>query len=255
MKKILLLLFITTSVFAQKSVNDYKYVIVPKQYNGFKKADQYQTSSLIKFLLKKNNFNVFFDDESLPADLVSDRCKALTADLFNDSGIFVTKVQIRFKDCFNKEVYSSKFGKSKLKEYKKAYHKAIREAFNSIKQLNYKYVPKTTETIVTKNIEVSTERERNYNLQKEDKVVEVKQTSDELYTNITNVLYAQPKDYGYQLINDVPEVVFKLLKTNRENSFIIKDKNGTFSKKSGDVWSAEYYENDKLVTKLFRVKF
>ena len=254
MKKLLFLLLLTTSVFAQNSVNNYKYVLVPKQFDGFKKADQYQTSSLIKFLFEKNNFVAFLDDESLPADLATDRCKALTVNLINDSGIFRTKVQIELKDCFNKTIFTTEVGKNKLKEYKRAYHKAIRDAFKSIQQLNYKYIPVANGKHISANNTITSTKVAVNKVENTVKQTEVK-VEEKVNEAVSRILYAQPKDYGFQLINDVPEVVFKLLKTKNPNTFIIKDKNGTFTKKKGNVWSAEFYENDKLVTKLYSVKF
>ncbi|WP_442265470.1 hypothetical protein ACSIGC_14220 [Tenacibaculum sp. ZS6-P6] len=255
MKKVLILLFLTTTaVFAQKDVNNYKYILVPKQFDGFKKADQYQTSSLIKFLLEKSNFTVFLEDESLPTDLATDRCKALTANLLNDSGIFSTKVQIEFKDCFNKTIYTSVLGKNKLKDYKRAYHKAIRDAFKSIQQLNYKYIPEANEKPIAVNNSVSSTKVAVNKVENTVKQADVN-VEEKVNEAVSGILYAQPKDYGFQLINDIPEVVFKLLKTKNPNTFIIKDKNGTFTKKQGNIWSAEFYENDKLVTKLYSVKF
>jgi len=52
MKKIVVLGFfiISFSLFGQQTVNNYKYVVVANQFDFFEKADQYQTSSLTKFL-------------------------------------------------------------------------------------------------------------------------------------------------------------------------------------------------------------
>lgn len=255
MKKILFfLLLVSVTVFAQNTVNNYKYIIVPKQFNGFKKVDQYQTSSLIKFLLEKEGFQAIFDDESIPADLAIDRCKALKVDLVNNSGLLRTKIKIEFKDCFNKALFISSEGVNKIKNYKRAYHSAIREAFISVKRLNYKYKPIANTKIVTSNLNVSKAGKKEYTTQnKKAKEVIVNNTSVD--DKSLDVLYAQPKGYGFQLINDVPEVVFKLLKTKSQNTFIIKDKNGTFTKKENGIWLAEFYENDKLITKLYKVKF
>ena len=64
MKRILLVaLFISTASFAQKSINNYKYVIVPSKFDFVKGKDKYQTSSLTKFLFNKYGFTAFLDDE------------------------------------------------------------------------------------------------------------------------------------------------------------------------------------------------
>jgi len=42
-------------------------------------------------------------------------------------------------DCYNQVVFSTKDGKSKEKDYKTAYHEALRMAFSDIENLNYAY--------------------------------------------------------------------------------------------------------------------
>lgn len=223
------------SVFTQKSINEYKYIIVPNQFEFVKEIDQYRTSSLTKFLFNKYGFTAFLSDESLPEDLLENRCLALTADVKNNSNMFTTKNVIELKDCGNRVIYTSVEGKSKVKEYKKAYHEAIREAFKSIKKLNYKYSPsrgfKEVQSEVVKKVV-------------KKKVVKIND----------NELFAQPKEDGYQLVNTKPEIVFELSNTYLKDVFIIKNKNGILYK-SVDVWIAEYYKNNTKVVEEYNVKF
>ncbi len=257
MKKLLFLVLIScTTVFAQRSINTYKYVIVPKKQDGFKKVDQYQTSSLLKFLFNKYGFIAFFDQEEGPNDLKLDDCNVLTAAIRDKSGFLSTKVEIALLDCRNREVYVAKQGFSKIKDYKKAFHEALRESFNSIRRLNYKYVSKANETVTTAStMKVSTERKQNFSKVTNTKKEKLDKTIPNPNIKIEALLYAQPKSYGYQLINDEPKVVFKLLKTKDNSRYIIKDKNGTFTQKENGVWLAEFYEEDKLVSKFYKVKF
>lgn len=67
-------------------------------------------------------------------------------------------------------------------------------------------------------------------------------------------MYAQVSENGFQLVDPKPTVVFFLLRTNNPHQFIIKDKNGVFTKMEDD-WLAEYYDNGKLVSKRYQVKF
>ena len=47
-----LLFFMTISLTSQtKKMSDFKYIIVPNKFDFLKKSNQYQTSSLTKFLL------------------------------------------------------------------------------------------------------------------------------------------------------------------------------------------------------------
>jgi len=248
MKKILFLFLfcVFKFSFAQKSINNYKYIIVPKQFEGFKKSDQYQTSSLLKFLFNKYNFTAYFDDETLPEDLARDKCSALLLSLKNKSGMFATKTQIELKDCFNTTVYTSKQGSSKLKEYKKAYHEAIRRSFKSIQALNYSYKPSTT---VQQKKTIATEVSKPI-------VNQTKTTSLKTNSIVTGeTLYAQPTDLGYQLVNSKPEIVFQILKTQYPDLYILKDANGMLIKKDNGFWDAQFYKDGKLMTKSYKIKF
>ncbi|MCD8410639.1 hypothetical protein [Tenacibaculum finnmarkense] len=235
-KIIILLLLISTSIQAQKNVNNYKYIMVPNKFDFLKTVDQYQTSSLTKFLFKKHGFTVFLADEVLPDDLAENRCLALTAVLTDASSLFTTKNSITLKDCGNKDVFSSKEGRSKIKNYKKSYHEAIRNAFKSIKALKYKYTPNSTQNII-QNIDNQSELLAN-------KTVE---------STVIN-LYAQPTKNGFQLVDTTQKIIFKILKTSVKDVFAIKDKNGIIHK-NNDIWIAEYYKKGIKKTEKHQVKF
>ncbi|OSY88491.1 hypothetical protein WH52_06985 [Tenacibaculum holothuriorum] len=246
MKRLLfiILLTLTTSVFSQKSINNYKYVIVPTKFDFLKSTDQYKTSSLTKFLFNKHGFKAFLANEKLPKDLAENRCLAIIADVKSNSGMFTTKNFIELKDCSNNILFTSIEGKSKIKEYKRAYHEAIKRAFKSVQKLNYKYLPEIKE-----NVDVMTNAPaivKTPEVVVGSKPVEVKKTE--------NVLYAQPITNGFQLVNTKPEVVFQVLKTNLKDVFVIKDKNGVIYK-SGSSWIAEYNLEGAKKTETYQIKF
>ena len=111
-----LLFFLALFAYSQSTkINNYQYIIVADKFDYLKTSDQYQTSSLTKFLLMKKGFKVFLSTENLPSELLQNRCLALTATVTDDSGIFTVKNKIELKDCFGTLLYSSKFGKSKEK--------------------------------------------------------------------------------------------------------------------------------------------
>ena len=125
--------------FAQNSLDAYKYVIVPDKYDDFKEADKYQLNSMTKFLFEKYGFQTLTEGVGYPSDLMKNPCLAVTAQFVNQSSMFTTKVSIDLKDCYNKVVYSSEVGKSKIKEYKKSFQEALRNTFVSFKDLDYSY--------------------------------------------------------------------------------------------------------------------
>ncbi|MDX8553192.1 hypothetical protein MK851_06070 [Tenacibaculum sp. 1B UA] len=247
MKKILFIaLFVTTASFAQKTINNYKYVIVPNKFDFVKGKDKYQTSSLTKFLFNKYGFTALLENEKLPDDVVNNRCLALTGVVKDDSSLFTTKSIVELRDCYNKVVFTSQVGKSKEKDYKKAYHEAIRNAFKSVQALKYTYKPSKEVAAVKEEVVApvvsAVEVVKN-------KTIEVKEGN-----TIENTLYAQSITNGFQLVNTKPEVVFQVLKTNVKDVFVIKDKNGILYK-NGDSWFAEYYKNGTKVIKQYQIKF
>jgi len=135
----LFLLLSSSMSYGQKSINSYKYIVVPKQFEFQKSTDQYQLNSLTKFLFERAGFTVVFTDEGFPKDLANDRCLALNASVNNASSLFTTKLSIDLSDCYNQVVFSTEEGKSKEKDYKMAYHEALRNAFVDLENLKYAY--------------------------------------------------------------------------------------------------------------------
>ncbi len=284
--KIVLLLvaccFVAINLDAQTDLNGYKYVLVPKKFDFQKKENQYQLSALTKFLFNKEGFTALFEDEKVPQDLYNNPCLGLKLKMTNKSNMFSTKVYLTLLNCRNVEVHVSSEGKSKVKEFKKAYQQATRGAFESVKSLGYSYDSNATiqaEVVVEKDepivkevlkepaAEPATSMETIPEKAVEE-VVEVEQvvkeeTSkengvnepivDEVISN-SEVLYAQSKPFGFQLVDSTPKVVYILQKTSLKDVFILKNKSGILHKQNGK-WVAEYYENDVLLKKEVSIKF
>lgn len=141
MKSIYALLFFALISFNSiaQSVNDYKYVIVPDRYAWAGGADNHQVNSLTTFLFKKYGFDAYQLGTILPADMNSGGCNSLTADVLESSSFIRTKLKVILKDCEGDIVFATQEGQSKEKDFKRAYHEALRDAFLSIKELEYKY--------------------------------------------------------------------------------------------------------------------
>ena len=267
MKNIILVLFLIMSnifVFGQeKKVNNYKFIVVPDKFDFLNQRDKYKTSSLTKFLLKKNGFTVVLNSEQYPKDLINNPCSALNALVLDKSSMFKVKVIIELRDCSNRLLYTSEEGVSRLKEFKKGFQEAIRNAYASMGNIVYEpflleTIRKDKKEIVIvdpvlvkegKEIKLKSEIPAINNIEKAVLVVPI--------NNIvlaSSVLYAQPVENGFQLINSKPTVVFVILKTKVKGVFILKDKNGVLYKKEG-VWIAEFYENGTFTEKKYQVKF
>ncbi|AVR44166.1 hypothetical protein C7S20_02175 [Christiangramia fulva] len=141
MKRLLILILMISSMagsYAQ-NINSYKYIIIPETYKFTKGVDQYQLNSLTKFLFEKEGFNTVMMKGKKPADLRQDPCQGLTADVQDNSGLFVTKLVLTLTDCSGEVVYKSEEGRSRAKDFKAAYHEALRGAFEGVKEMNYQY--------------------------------------------------------------------------------------------------------------------
>ncbi|WP_318311992.1 hypothetical protein [Flagellimonas crocea] len=263
---------------ANAQLNDYKYIIVPKRFEDFKSVNQYQTSTLTKYYFKENGFDAVYDD-ALPVDLAGNRCLGLVSNIIDESSMFTTKVIITLKDCNGVEVFRSIEGTSKIKDYDESYREALQNAFVSFAGMNYKYEPKQEEIIREAPVTLSfkddvksvedkskahvleqkaTKEEQVYKAvePKPTSIVKASDTTAMDTTSWTGLLYAQPIENGYQLVDSTPKVVLKLEETSMENVFMtnFNGNNAVVFKKDGQWW-LEYSENGNKVQKELDIKF
>ncbi|WP_432442334.1 hypothetical protein [Flavobacterium tyrosinilyticum] len=246
--KILLTAILCSVVGFAQSINDYKAVIIPLKYEFMKTDNQYRLATLSKQNLTKGGFEAFYSNEQLPEGY-TDRCQVLYMDVIRDNAFLVTKLIIQFKDCFGQVVFTSEAGKSREKEYEIAYKEALDNAFKSVYALHYKYSGNpvaNSKTSAPVKAAVAT-----------TVVATPVSTASSPDLKDPNLLYAQPTESGYQLIDKTPKVVMKLLKTSQPNVYIaIKDNvQGSLILKEDGQWYFESYQNDKLVSEKIVVKF
>lgn len=288
-KFFILTLFLQVSgVFAQ-ALDEYKYVIVPAKFDFLKQENQYQLNALTKFLFEKEGFVTVYNNGELPAELANNNCLGLNANVVNESSLFTTKLIVELTNCKNQKVLISDEGKSKEKDYKTAYHEALRNAFESVTEQNYSFTgPTNTAANVTKKPDEVVEIEEIEEVVEEPKTVEeieevvakpagykkeaITETVTESEEDIVNgelakspyrplpdavsdkKLYAQENPLGYQLVDKTPKVVFVLLRSSKDNIYYLKNRTGIFFK-DGEQWFAEYYLDGRLVKQEFEVKW
>ncbi|MER3374449.1 MAG: hypothetical protein RIM83_07395 [Allomuricauda sp.] len=277
-------LFVLVFVFAASmtmrgQLNEYKYIIVPKKFETFKKENQYMTSTMVKYLFAQKGFTPVYDDE-LPEDLANNRCLGLLASLSDDSSFFSTKVTVILKNCQSIEVFRTAEGKTKIKEYTAAYKDALEKAFVSFDGMDYAYTPKTseekvsdpqtitvsykddvkkleekTETAVVKQ-EATLENQSYESMEPEPSTFTKAEEKTESKPITSGLLYAQPTENGYQLVDSTPKVVMKLMSTSVENVFLTdyQGNSGVVLKKE-DKWFLEYSEGGEKKLKELNIKF
>ncbi|UWY28698.1 hypothetical protein N4T20_01955 [Flavobacterium sp. TR2] len=250
--KFLLAAILCSVVGFAQSINDYKAVIVPLKYDFIKTDNQYRLATLSKSNLVKAGFEAFYTNEQLP-DGYTDRCQVLYMNVVRDNAFLVTKLIVELKDCFGQVVYTSEVGKSREKDYELAYKEALENAFKSIYALHYKYSGTpvaTSKTPAPAKAAVATTAATTVAATQ----IVAASTPD---LKDPNLLYAQPTESGYQLIDKTPKVVMKLFKTSEPNVYIATKDNvqGSLILKQDGQWYFESYQNDKLVSEKIVVKF
>jgi hypothetical protein len=251
-----ILFFTIISTNAQKKVNDYKYIIVPSQFEFQQNAGDYDINEMTKFLFNKYGFNALLSTEVFPKDLGENRCLALTAHLRKKSTFFTTKMKYELVNCYNEVVYTSLESASKNKEYGRAYQESINKTFKSVKSLNYQY-SEPENNLVEEKVNIN----RVVEVNDEQKIINegliVKETDHEAIDDILvglSLLYAQPIENGFQLIDDTPKRIYTVLQTNLKDVFVLKDKKGILYKDVNN-WIVEFYHDNQLVKIKLDIKF
>ena len=279
--------------FAQSSLNDYKYVVVPNKYDFLKEADKYKLNSLTKFLFEKNGFTAVMQNDNYPKDMQNNRCLALGSDVISTSSMFKTKLQVVLKDCNNNVVFESKVGETREKDYAKAYNFALRNAFDSFQALNYAYQPNEAILAQSSQSNSSTSTEDEVEKLKEEikvlkaentvaaaetvattttvaattvaatavvakpevkEVVETKPVDVENVESTAGLLYAQAIENGFQLVDSTPKVLYKVKSTGLNKVFLVDGQDALIYQIDGQ-WVLEYYKNGKLTQEILNIKF
>lgn len=247
MKRIVFCLFLLVSWagYAQTTINNYKYVLVPEKFDFSREANQYGLNFLAKSLLENKGFSAYFDNQDIPKELAGDRCNALKVEVVQRKAIFTTNLTLFLKDCRGNIVFKSKEGKSREKEFAAAYEEALKDAFRSLNDIPYAYVA-TTNTPPRPTVDTTTVP---------SSVPATTPVAAE-QREPAGTLYAQATANGFQLIDTTPKIVLTLLKTSAPDYFIANKgtTNGIVFKKTGE-WFFEYYNDGKLISEKLLIKF
>jgi len=250
---LLLLLLVSFSGFAQNTINNYKYVVVPEKFSFSREDDQYGLNSLTKSLLEEKGFTVYFDNATIPNELAGNRCNALNAEVVQKKGLFVTNLTLILKDCKGTVIFKSKEGKSREKEFLTSYNLALRDAFTSLNDVPYTYAgPANQGATEAATVVVTEVKETSVPAPAAAApVAAVAQVKD-----ASGTLYAQATPNGFQLIDTTPKKVLTLLKTSVADYFIADNgvSQGIALKKGGE-WYFEYYKDNQLISEKLLIKF
>ncbi len=242
---ITLFIIFQASLEAQTDLNQYKYVSVPDRFDFLKTSDQYQLSSLTQFLLTKNGFTVLESIENYPSDLAANSCLLLDVNVEKIKGFLKTKLEVQFINCKKEVVFRSAIGTSKEKDFKTAYHQAIRAAFDSMEVLNYNYEASAAIDI-SAPIETSKPVLPKPSIQTPSAPVVVASVDPVDSPELPNKTLIVSTAYGYDITDANGRVLFSIHPTMEEGIFII-DKLPGIAYKRGKRWVREYVLEKKTV--------
>ncbi|MBC2839607.1 hypothetical protein [Robiginitalea sp. SC105] len=123
--------------------NSYKYMVVPTRFEDFRKTNQHQTSTILKYYLVEKGLPAVYDAQQ-PKEIKVDPCQAAYVNLRDESGMFQTRVVVEFSDCEGNILLETRQGSSKIKDYDSAYKEAIADALESLSGVKYTYNPPAT---------------------------------------------------------------------------------------------------------------
>lgn len=244
---IVIFIIFEISLYAQTDLNQYKYVSVPDRFDFMKTNDQFQMSSLTQFLLTKKGFTVLESIENYPSDLAANSCLLLDVNVEKIKGFLKTKLEVQFINCKKEMVFRSAIGTSKEKDFKIAYHQAIRAAFDSMEVLNYNYEASAAIDI-SAPIETSTTVLPKPSVQTPSVPVVVASADPVDSPELPKTLIVSTA-YGYDITDANGRVLYSIHPTMEEGIFIIDNLPG-IAYKRGKRWVREYVLKKKTVIEL-----
>ncbi len=237
-KSILIVALLVINVLFGQNLNQYKYVQVPTKFSFQQEKDQYRLNNLAKAFMKQYGFDAYFDTDNLPNDFLTTNCNKIFLDVISNSGVFTTKLLVVLKDCKGTVLYTSKEGSSRDKDYAIAYNQSLRMAFESMKNLNYRY----TETTAAETFTTVAEKVKGLKIISEEKYLPP--------------LLAKPTENGFQLLNAESELMFTILRTSNQNIFLAtKSKVQGVIYKEKNQWFFEYYKDGILNQEALAIDF
>ncbi|WP_395077618.1 hypothetical protein [Flavobacterium sp.] len=231
-----ILLLVSSVTFAQASLNDYQYAILPAKFKFQKEKNQYRINATTKAFFEQKGLKVFYDDDVLSQELANNNCNKVYINIDENNNMFTTKLIVSVIDCQNNALLTSKEGSSRIKEYAPAYNEALQIALKSIQDFIYQYKAKTEQPnsaiITNSKAEAKTDN------------------SIQVYFEM------QTSSNGFNFLHSKTKAVLNLMKTTSPNYFIAKSDNKmgiVFQKDQG--WFFEYYINQKLISEQIELKF
>ncbi|MFC0344970.1 hypothetical protein [Epilithonimonas hispanica] len=234
MKKISIFLSVIFLVLIKaQTVSDYKYILIPQEFNDFKDNKDYGLGIIMEKSLKGKKYVVLSETKtSWPAEALTNPCKVLATDVLNDKSMFRNKIILNFKDCNNQVVFTEK-GSSTIKEFEPGFQDALKQGLAKVPISN----PSAT-------IEKIAESKPVEEIKKVDDVKVAQSPAAQKYKNGSLSLQRIQIDNSQFILVDgnssVPFATFRA--TTKQDVFRVKLASG--------VSTIGYYENGNIVIEI-----
>jgi hypothetical protein len=139
--------------------------------------------------------------------------------------------------------------KAEIEALKKEKEIQVKEEAKPIVEKEVQVVEEEVEPVVEEKVEPVAEEKVEVKFKKvvEKRIhVQTEASSD--------VLYAQPIENGFQLVDSFPKVVYKIKRSSTKDMYFVEGTQAVIYKSDSD-WILEYYENNVLKTKTLNIKF
>ncbi|WP_312768887.1 hypothetical protein [Epilithonimonas sp.] len=234
MKKlsIFLSVFLLVLIKAQ-NLSDYKYVLIPAEFNDFKENRSYGLGKFLERSLKSKKYIVLSETKSQwPQDALLNPCKIVNADILDDKSMFRNKIILQFKDCNSKVIYSEK-SSSTIKEFEPGYQDALKQG-----------LVKVTVSNPSPEIEKLAESKTTDEVKRNDDVKTTQTPIAQRYKNGNLSLQKiQIDDSQFILVDGNSSVPFATFKaTNKSDVFRVKLASGEST--------IGYFENGNIVIEI-----
>ncbi|WP_115463201.1 hypothetical protein [Winogradskyella aurantiaca] len=275
----ILLISITTILLAQGQLDRYKYVVIPNQFVFLKGKDTYNLNSLTKFLFNRKGFEAYLEEDELPQDLFQDRCLAAYAEVVPAKGGFRQKrLVVVVKDCRNNILLESRIGKSGTNNHERAYQESVRDAFVTIDNLPYKYMPVDQQETSEKEVIATKSKPQAVEVPLKSPSVPVSgdlaavsgvavdatepqaTTSPEVSfekkkVEADAILRATKTNYGYEVKDLTDTIIMNLLSTAAEGIYMVKGQDAIVFKHNGQ-WKISANDGTSVTTvEVINLKF
>ncbi len=210
-------------------------MVIPVRFAVQKEPQQFGLNALTKSYFEQLGFEVFMSDDATPKNV--SHCDKLFLDVTGTNNMIRTTLKITITDCNQNVILTTPEFSDRDKSNHIAFSRALRVALKSVgdKGYNYQLPVVNSNTAVGNNTSTTVILSTDFE---------------------STILYAQPIQDGFQLVDTTPKVVLRIFNTSCPDVYTAFDGvNSGVLTKVGGRYFFEYLLNDKKVIAELEVRF